>query len=353
MAGTGKAHLRTRDDARLRVEDLGVEFEAKSGQRVHAVSGISFDVLRGESVGIVGESGCGKSSVARAVMHLPRPTSGQVVLDDTEMTALGSDRRGTEKLRETRVKMQLIFQDPISSLNPRRKVKHLVSEGVSIWRGRGSRSNAEPRVRELLESVGLDPETVWNRYPHELSGGQCQRVSIARALMMRPELLICDEVLSSLDVSVQSQMLALLKRTKADYGLSMMFISHDLGVVKNICDRVIVMYLGKIAEVMEVEALDRDAIHHPYTELLLQSVPQTTGERVRPAPPGEAQDLPSPLNPPSGCRFRTRCPLATERCAREEPQLEEKAPGQFIACHHVARTIPVTGSPREQKEEQS
>jgi len=346
MAGTGKAHLRSREDSRLRVEELDVEFEAKNGQRVHAVSGISFDVLRGESVGVVGESGCGKSSVARAVMHLPKPTSGQVMLDDTELTTLGA-----EKLRESRVKMQLIFQDPISSLNPRRKVKHLVSEGLSIWRGRSARSEAEPRVRELLESVGLDPETVWNRYPHELSGGQCQRVSIARALMMRPELLICDEVLSSLDVSVQSQMLALLKRTKADYGLSMMFISHDLGVVKNICDRVIVMYLGKIAEVMEVGALDRGSIHHPYTELLLQSVPQTTGERVRPAPPGEAQDLPSPLNPPSGCRFRTRCALATERCAQEEPQLEEKAPGQYIACHNVARTTVVTGSLSEQKEE--
>lgn len=346
MAGTGKAHLRRREQSRLRVEDLGVEFHAKNGRRVHAVSGISFDVLRGESVGVVGESGCGKSSVARAVMHLPRPTAGQVVLDDTDLTTLSA-----EKLRESRVRMQLIFQDPISSLNPRRKVKHLVSEGLSIWRGSGARTGAEPRVRELLESVGLDPETVWNRYPHELSGGQCQRVSIARALMMRPELLICDEVLSSLDVSVQSQMLGLLKRTRAEYGLSMMFISHDLGVVKNICDRVIVMYLGKIAEVMEVDALDRGAIYHPYTDLLLQSVPQTTGERVRPGPPGEAQDLPSPLDPPSGCRFRTRCPLATEHCAQEEPQLEEKAPGQYIACHNIAGATRVTGSPGEQKEE--
>lgn len=332
MAGTGKAHLNRDNEARLRVEDLNVEFRAKQGQRVHAVSGISFDVLPGETVGIVGESGCGKSSVARAVMHLPRPTSGSVVLDDTDLTGLSP-----EKLRETRIRMQLIFQDPISSLNPRRKVKDLVSEGVSIWRGRVDRRKIEPRVRELLEAVGLDPDTVWNRYPYELSGGQCQRVSIARALMMRPELLICDEILSSLDVSVQSQMLSLLKRTKEEFGLSMMFISHDLGVVKNISDRIMVMYLGKVAEVMDVEALDRETIHHPYTDLLLESVPRLVRERVRAADPGEAQDLPSPLNPPSGCRFRTRCPLATERCAQEEPQLEEKAPGQFIACHNIAR----------------
>jgi len=334
MAGTGKAHLNRDRETRLRVEDLNVEFRAKQGQRVHAVSGISFDVLPGETVGVVGESGCGKSSVARAVMHLPRPTSGTVVLDDIDLTRLSP-----EKLRETRIRMQLIFQDPISSLNPRRKVKDLVGEGVSIWRGRVARNKTERRVRELLEAVGLDPDAVWNRYPYELSGGQCQRVSIARALMMRPELLICDEILSSLDVSVQSQMLNLLKRTKEEFGLSMIFISHDLGVVKNISDRIMVMYLGKVAEVMDVESLDRESIHHPYTELLLESVPRLTGERVHPGDPGEAQDLPSPLNPPSGCRFRTRCPLATARCAEEEPQLEEKAPGQFIACHNLSRVV--------------
>ncbi|WP_022884466.1 ABC transporter ATP-binding protein [Glaciibacter superstes] len=331
MAGTGKAHLKEKTDARLRVEDLVVEFQAKSGQRVHAVSGISFDILPGETVGIVGESGCGKSTVARAVMHLPQPTSGSVVLDNIDLTELSA-----EKLRESRVRMQLIFQDPIASLNPRRRVKDLVAEGVSIWNRGDDKARTESRVRELLESVGLDPDTIWNRYPYELSGGQCQRVSIARALMMRPELLICDEILSSLDVSVQSQMLNLLKRTKRELGLSLMFISHDLGVVKNISDRIIVMYLGKVAEVMDVEALDRETIHHPYTDLLLESVPKVTGERVFPGLPGEVQELPSPLNPPSGCRFRTRCPLATALCVEEEPQLEEKARGQFIACHNVA-----------------
>ena len=331
MAGTGKAHLRDREAAWLRVEDLVVQFKAKGGQSVHAVSGISFDVAPGETVGVVGESGCGKSSVARAVMHLPKPSGGTVTLDKTELTALAGER-----LRATRVGMQLIFQDPVSSLNPRRKVQDLVQEGVRIWKRGEDRRRAEIRTRELLEDVGLDPDTVWNRYPHELSGGQCQRVSIARALMMRPGLLICDEILASLDVSVQSQMLNLLKRTRAEHGLSMMFITHDLGVVKNISDRVMVMYLGKIAEVMDVEALDRQTIHHPYTSLLLQSVPRVTGERIKPAAPGEAQDLPSPLDPPSGCRFRTRCPLATDRCTQEEPQLVEKRPGQFIACHNIS-----------------
>ncbi|MBD3146599.1 ABC transporter ATP-binding protein [Microbispora bryophytorum] len=331
MAGTGKTHLREAGSTLLRVEDLQVEFPAKGGQRVHAVSGVSFDVAPGETVGFVGESGCGKSTVARAVMHLPAPNSGVVNLDDTELGTLSAKR-----LRETRVAMQLIFQDPMASLNPRRKVKDLVQEGVEIWHRGGDRHALEERTRELLDDVGLDSATVWNRYPHELSGGQCQRVSIARALMMRPSLLICDEILASLDVSVQSQMLNLLKRTRAEHGLAMMFISHDLGVVKNISDRILVMYLGKVAEVLEVDALDRETVHHPYTQLLLASVPRVTGERIKPSVDGAAQDLPSPLNPPSGCRFRTRCPLATDRCAQEEPQLEEKRPGQFIACHHVS-----------------
>jgi peptide/nickel transport system ATP-binding protein len=330
MAGTGKAHLGQRGTARLSVADLVVEFEVKGGRSVRAVSGVSFELLPGETVGVVGESGCGKSSVARAVMHLPRPKSGTVRLDDVELSTLTDER-----LRRTRIGMQIIFQDPISSLNPRRKVRDLVMEGATIWR-RGTSPEREAKARGVLESVGLDPATVWQRRPHELSGGQCQRVSIARALMMEPEVLICDEILSSLDVSVQSQLLNLLKATKRERGLSMLFISHDLGVVKNISDRILVMYLGKVCEVVDVEVLDRDATHHPYTQLLLESVPKVTGSRITPIAVGAAQDLPSPLDPPSGCRFRTRCPLATGRCAEEEPQLEKRLPGQYVACHNLA-----------------
>ncbi|MBF8186296.1 ABC transporter ATP-binding protein [Nonomuraea sp. K274] len=329
MAGTGKAHLRD-DGARLTVQDLVVEFRTKGDQTVRAVSGVSFDVLPGETLSIVGESGCGKSSVARAVMHLPAPTSGQVRLNAQNLGSLDK-----QALRRSRVAMQIIFQDPVASLNPRRKVKDLVQEGVSIW-GRGTAESRDQDTRDVLDSVGLDPDVVWNRRPHELSGGQCQRVSVARALLMEPELLICDEILASLDVSIQAQMLNLLRETKAQRQLSMLFIAHDLAVVKNISDRILVMYLGKVCEVIDVEALDRPATHHPYTQLLLDSVPSIHASRVAPAKAPAGQDLPSPLNPPSGCRFRTRCPLATPRCAVEEPRLERKQDDQFIACHEVA-----------------
>ncbi|GAA0995753.1 dipeptide ABC transporter ATP-binding protein [Acrocarpospora macrocephala] len=329
MAGTGKAHLRD-GGARLTVKDLVVEFRTKGDQRVQAVSGVSFDVLPGETLSIVGESGCGKSSVARAVMHLPAPTDGAVQLNALDLGSL--DKKA---LRRSRVAMQIVFQDPVASLNPRRKVKDLVQEGASIW-GRGTAKSRDRDAREVLDAVGLDPDVVWNRRPHELSGGQCQRVSIARALVMEPDLLICDEILSSLDVSIQAQMLNLLRETKAQRQLSMLFIAHDLAVVKNISDRILVMYLGKVCEVLDVEALDRPATHHPYTQLLLESVPTVGSSRVVPSKAPAGQDLPSPLNPPSGCRFRTRCPLATPRCAVEEPRLERKSDDQFIACHEVA-----------------
>jgi peptide/nickel transport system ATP-binding protein len=328
MAGTGTAHLRE-SDARLTVEDLVVEFRAKGGRTVRAVSGVSFDVLPGETLGIVGESGCGKSSVARAVMHLPAPVSGRVRLGSVSLGELDAGA-----LRRSRVALQIVFQDPVSSLNPRRKVKDLVQEGASIW-GQGSSSARASAARDVLDAVGLDPDVVWNRRPHELSGGQCQRVSIARALVMEPELLICDEILASLDVSVQAQLLNLLRTAKGERRLSMLFIAHDLAAVKNISDRVLVMYLGKVCEVLDVGVLDRQVVHHPYTRLLLDSVPVVQASRVAPSREA-AQDLPSPLNPPSGCRFRTRCALATERCAAEEPVLERKSDGQFVACHEVA-----------------
>jgi peptide/nickel transport system ATP-binding protein len=326
MAGSGVAHLRPEAEQVLTVEDLVVEFPAKGGHTVHAVSGVSFDLLDGETLGILGESGCGKSSAGRAVMQLPPPTSGSVRLGKEELTGLKAPT-----VRERRARMQMIFQDPVSSLNPRRKVKDLVAEGPRIW----GKEVTREQIESVLRAVGLDPAVVWERRPHELSGGQCQRLCIARALMLDPQVLICDEPVSSLDVSVQAQILNLLEDTKKRYGLSMVFIAHDLAVVKNISDRIMIMYLGKVCEVLPASSLAEHAMH-PYTQLLLESVPDTAPT------PGEAVtiaqrttgELPSPLNPPSGCRFRTRCPLATEECAAVEPQLREVEQGHFLACHN-------------------
>ncbi len=323
MAGTGTAHLRQTDDIVLRVENLVVEFPLEKGQKVHAVSGISFDIAKGETLGLVGESGCGKSTTGRAIMQAPRPTSGKIVFGDKDLSSLNAD-----ELRRSRTKLQMIYQDPISSLNPRRRVKDIVAEGLSIWEKKGS---DDPRVDELLSAVGLDPDRAGARRPHELSGGQCQRVSIARSLIMRPEVLICDEPVSALDVSVQAQILNLLEDLKAEYNLTMVFIAHDLAVVKNISDRVAVMYLGKICEVAPSDQLYA-APAHPYTAALLASIPQPDPEATH-ADAGLTGELPSPVNPPTGCRFRTRCPRAEDRCANEEPQMREVAQGQFVACH--------------------
>ncbi|MBU2698583.1 ABC transporter ATP-binding protein [Pimelobacter sp. 30-1] len=332
MAGSGTAHLRPEAERALVVDDLVVEYPAGRGT-VHAVSGLSLDLLPGETLGILGESGCGKSSAGRAVMQLPPPTSGEVRLGDVDLTALPARR-----MRAARARMQLVLQDPVSALNPRRRVKDLVVEGLEIW-GWGERDR-DRFVDELLSSVGLDPATVRDRRPHELSGGQCQRVCIARSLALDPDVLICDEPVSSLDVSVQAQILNLLERARERLRLSMIFIAHDVAVVKNISDRVLVMYLGKTCEVLPSASLE--AALHPYTRLLLASVPESSGaedaaDPADPADPAAAVvgELPSPLAPPSGCRFRTRCPLATERCAAEEPVLREVRPGQFTACHHV------------------
>lgn len=327
MAGSGHAHLRPDAQPVLSVRDLVVEFPVGRRQRVHAVSGLSIDVREGETLGILGESGCGKSSAGRAVMQLPPPTSGSVRLGECELTGLRS-----RELRRARARMQMILQDPISSLNPRRKVKDLVAEGLAVWGYDGPDRDA--LLRETLVAVGLDPEVVWDRRPHELSGGQCQRVCIARALLMEPQVLICDEPVSSLDVSVQAQILNLLERTKERYGLSMIFIAHDVSVVKSISDRIMVLYLGKTCEVLPAGDIDTQA-RHPYTQVLLASVP---GRQIVEDPAQDAilaVELPSPLDPPSGCRFRTRCPLATERCAAEEPQLRQVRPDHFVACHHV------------------
>jgi peptide/nickel transport system ATP-binding protein len=325
MAGTGTAHLRTDDDVLLRIEDLVVEFKTAGGI-VHAVSGISLDVREGETLGLVGESGCGKSTTGRAIMQLPPPTSGKVLFEGTDLSALSG-----QQLRETRTRLQFIFQDPISSLNPRRKVKDIVAEPLRIWK-RGTDAEQKARVAEVLDAVGLDPTVASDKRPHQFSGGQCQRISIARSLVLDPKVVICDEPVSALDVSVQAQILNLLEDMKARYGLTLIFIAHDLAVVKNISDRVAVMYLGKICEVGSPDDL-YNVPAHPYTAALLRSIP-VPDPTVPPVQSGLLTgDLPSPIDPPAGCRFRTRCPLAQERCAMEEPQVRAVGEEHFVACH--------------------
>ena len=325
MAGTGTAHLRDTDDVLLRVENLVVEFPAKGGRKVHAVSGISFDVREGETLGLVGESGCGKSTTGRAIMQLPAPTSGSVRFEGTELTDLHGER-----LREVRTRLQFIFQDPISSLNPRRKVKDIVAEPLRIW-DRGTEAERKATVREVLDAVGLDPDVASDKRPHQFSGGQCQRISIARSLVLDPRLIICDEPVSALDVSVQAQILNLLEDMKARYGLTIIFIAHDLAVVKNVSDRVAVMYLGKVCEFAAPDDLYyRPA--HPYTAALLAAIP-LPDPTIVPDRNELSGDLPSPLEPPAGCRFRTRCPRAAARCAAEEPTVRAIGEDHYVACH--------------------
>lgn len=325
MAGTGKAHLRS-EDVLLRVEDLVVEFSVAAGRRLQAVSGISLDVVKGETLGLVGETGCGKSSTGRAIVQLTRPTSGSVDFAGVELTELKG-----EALRRTRAKLQMIFQDPIASLNPRRKVGDIVAEGLKIWPERRSGAERDRLVDQVLRAVGLEPDAVSSRRPGQFSGGQCQRISIARALVLDPSLLICDEPVSALDVSVQAQILNLLEDMKERYGLTMLFIAHDLAVIKNVSDRVVVMYLGKICEIGRPDDLYFSPAH-PYTEALLAAVPQPGLDHQVVAQPLHGE-TPSPLDPPTGCRFRTRCPLAQKICEEDEPQVREVRPGHFAACH--------------------
>lgn len=479
MAGSGQAHLRHTDDTLLRVENLVVEFPVGRNAKVHAVTDVSLDVRPGETLGLVGESGCGKSTTGKAIMQLPRPTSGAVMFDGADLTGLSGS-----SLRRVRPELQMIFQDPISSLNPRRRVGDIVAEPLRIWaaerhpatgavrvaakalrawawaafagaaavvllwllgavlpylannetfgltgawdaisvsggtlmvngivfgaaawalanqaRDRSRRAlpltvaalvitgvllalsvsgDSEPLstlvwavgvaatvvaavclasgagrrdlalmdelraehnevVRRVLGDVGLDPDTAMNRRPHEFSGGQCQRICIARALVLDPKVIICDEPVSALDVSVQAQILNLLQDMKARYDLTLVFIAHDLAVVKNVSDRVAVMYLGKVCEVADPDDLYAHPAH-PYTAALLTSIPvpdPTADHRSGTVLTGE---LPSPVSPPSGCRFRTRCPQAQDRCATDEPAIEQVAPGHYVACH-----FPLTG----------
>lgn len=325
MSAPGTAHLR--DDALLQVEHLVVEFAASRGRKVHAVSDLSLDMRVGETLGLVGESGCGKSTTGKAIMQLPSPTSGSVRFGDTELTALSG-----RALRRERPRLQMIFQDPISSLNPRRRVGDIVAEPLEIW-DIGTPAEREAKVREVLDACGLDPDTTMRKYPHEFSGGQCQRICVARALVLDPDVIICDEPVSALDVSVQAQILNLLEEMKERYGLTLMFIAHDLAVVKNVSDRIAVMYLGKLAETGPPDVVYAEPAH-PYTAALLASIPKPEVDGGEPAPPPLTGELPSPIDPPSGCRFRTRCPYATELCARVEPEVREVGNGHFVACHY-------------------
>ncbi|HEX4833917.1 MAG TPA: oligopeptide/dipeptide ABC transporter ATP-binding protein [Trebonia sp.] len=307
----------------LEVDHLIQRFRVPGGT-LEAVSDVSFTIGRGATLGLVGESGSGKSSIGRAVIQLPPPAQGAVRLDGRDLTTLSK-----AELRDARSGIQMIFQDPVSALNPRRRVRDIVAEGPAIlgW----PRERAEQRVAEILTQVGLDPAAFGDRRPHQLSGGQCQRVAIARALIVEPRMLICDEPVASLDVSVQGQILNLLEDMRGRYGLSMLFISHDLSVVHAVSDQIGVMYLGQVVEYGDADVITREP-SHPYTRGLLDAVPVPDPHAALPETRLRGE-IPSPMSPPSGCRFRTRCGFAQDRCATEAPVLRPIDTGQVVACH--------------------
>ena len=319
----------------LSVQHLCKEFPVESGvfgkrfskRAVHAVNDVSFDIYAGETFGLVGESGCGKSTTGRCIMHLTRPTSGTVLFEGKDVSKMS-----TKELTEMRRNMQFIFQDPYASLNPRMTIGEIVSEPLVIHNVMPDAKEREEYVRGLLDVVGLNPEHI-NRYPHEFSGGQRQRVGIARAFALKPKLIICDEPVSALDVSIQAQVLNLLNDLQKEYGTAYLFIAHDLSVVQHISDNIGVMYLGNMMEYADWKDL-YDRPHHPYTQSLLSAVPvpdpdiQATRKRIV-----LAGDPPSPIDAPSGCCFHTRCPMACEKCSQERPEFREVEPGHFCACH--------------------
>jgi peptide/nickel transport system ATP-binding protein/oligopeptide transport system ATP-binding protein len=333
--------------ALVEVRDLVKHFPIKRGlilQRqigaVKAVDGVSFDVQQGETLGIVGETGCGKSTTARLLCRLMDPTSGTITFDGREV----GNQRG-DALKALHRDMQMVFQDPYSSLNPRKTVGSIIADPFAIHGLHGGSGERKKRVQELMDRVGLNPEH-YNRYPHEFSGGQRQRIGVARAIALEPKLLVADEPVSALDVSIQAQVLNLLRELQRDMGLTLIFIAHDLSVVRHMCDRVAVMYLGRIVEMASSDVLYASP-RHPYTGALLSAVPvpdPTGGKRERQLLSG---DVPSPANPPRACRFHTRCPKAQPLCSEEDPTFEAKAGGGMAACHfplsdeEIATQLPV------------
>lgn len=319
----------------VEVTNLKKYFPIKSGivfQRevaaVKAVDGVSFKIYEGETLGLVGESGCGKSTTGRTILQLYRPTSGSVKFEGQEITELKGNA-----LRRMRRKMQMVFQDPYASLNPRMSVGRIVAEPLVVH-NIGTKKEREERVAELLELVGLNPYFV-RRYPHEFSGGQRQRIGLARSLALNPKFIVADEPISALDVSIQAQVVNLLEKLQQDLGLTYLFIAHDLSMVRHLCDRVAVMYLGKVVEIAESEELYTNPLH-PYTQALLSAVPVpdpvVEEKRQRIILKG---DVPSPINPPKGCNFNTRCPVSVDVCFDEDPELVEVLPEHWVACHRV------------------
>ncbi|PYI54593.1 ABC transporter ATP-binding protein [Paenibacillus flagellatus] len=311
----------------VEIRNLKKYFNVGKGQTLKAVNDVSFDIKQGETLGVVGESGCGKSTAGRTILRLYEPTGGAVNFNGTNIYSLSGS-----KMKALRRDMQMIFQDPYASLNPRMTITDIIGEALDIHRLAGSKAERKKRVERLLDLVGLNPDHA-TRYPHEFSGGQRQRIGIARALAVDPKFIICDEPISALDVSIQAQVVNLLQELQRKMGLTYLFIAHDLSMVKHISDRVAVMYLGKVVEIAPSEELYANPTH-PYTKALLSAIPipdpdiEATRERIV-----LSGDLPSPINPPTGCHFRTRCPAASEKCASVEPALVEARPGHFTACH--------------------
>lgn len=330
----------------LTVRDLRVHFPmpkrhllSKERDQLKAVDGVSLELRPGETLGVVGESGCGKSTLGRAILQLITPSEGQVVWMGEDLTKLSDNA-----IRAKRRDMQIIFQDPLASLNPRMTVGDIIAEPLQTFEPKLSRQQVRDRVRETMSHVGLVPEMI-NRYPHEFSGGQAQRIGIARAMILKPKLIICDEPVSALDVSIQSQIVNLLMRLQREFGLSLIFISHDLSVVRYISHRIMVLYLGKVAEIAHRAELYEHP-RHPYTQALISAVPlpdpdaERSKERIV-----LTGDLPSPLNPPSGCYFRTRCPKAREKCAQIAPELYDVGPKHVAACHYWDEPTPTAQHP--------
>ena len=330
----------------LRIEGLVKHFPIRAGVlkrtvgRIHAVDGVDLSIKSGETLGLVGESGCGKTTLSRTVIKLVEPTAGKIVFNGRDIT-----RFNRRQMREVRREMQIVFQDPYASLNPRMTVRDIVSEPLRIhgaYRGQ----QGKQRVNELLRTVGLSPEHA-NRFPHEFSGGQRQRIGVARALALNPQLIILDEPVSALDVSIRAQVVNLLESLQRDFGLTYIFVAHDLSVVRHVSDRVAVMYLGKVVEIGKREEI-YESPSHPYTQALLSAVPiEEPGQRGRRKRIVLEGDVPSPANPPSGCRFRTRCWKAQPICSDEEPELKDRGTGHPSACHfaEIVKPLDVVGQP--------